>query len=160
MPTLAICLIPLVKLFSLAFAVEIIQSFGFEADYFVLPYWSDNTSSAWNAELAIRFGMMLECVQPDVIVFDGTWPLQGFLTTCKAYAGKPKMVWSKRGLIKSDVDKTPVPEDLFDLIIEPGEVGDTFSEFALPRGRKKIYVPPVADLNYNKVVNGYHSIIL
>lgn len=129
--------------FSLASAIEIIESFGFEADYFVSHYWSATDSSAWNRELAFRFGLMLEVVQPDVVVFDGTWPFQGFLTALKAYKGKPKLVWSNRGLLKPDIDKVPVPESLFDLVIQPGELGATFSEEQIDLGTLKIVVPPV-----------------
>lgn len=137
---------------------------GFDADYFVSHYWTDNSSYAWNCELALRFGMMLERVQPDVIVFDGTWPFQGFLTACKAYQGKSKLVWSKRGLIKEGVEKTPVSESFFDLIIEPGEVGDGYYEMLLAsrvdhfasqlissRVTKKIHVPPVCILNDEQI---------
>jgi hypothetical protein len=150
--------------FSLASAIEIIESMGFDADYFISHYWTDNSSYVWNCELALRFGMMLERVQPDVIVFDGTWPFQGFLTACKAYQGKPKLVWSKRGLIKEGVEKTPVSESFFDLIIEPGEVGDRYQETLLsggslhspyrllaPRSSKKIHVPPVCILNDDQI---------
>ena len=135
-----------VNFFSLASAIEMIEEMGFEADYYVSHYWSDNTSYDWNQELAVRFGMMLERVQPDVVVFDGTWPFQGFMAACKAY-GNPAMVWSNRGLLKSEIKPVPVDETAFDLIIVPGELGDSYHEEALQGGGKKICVPPVTVLN-------------
>ncbi|MGE4443037.1 MAG: glycosyltransferase [Desulfomicrobium sp.] len=135
-----------VSFFSLASAVEMIESMGFEADYYVSHYWSCNTSYDWNQELAVRFGMMLERVRPDVVVFDGTWPFQGFMAACKAY-GNPAMVWSNRGLLKPQVKAVPVDETAFDLIIVPGELGASFGEEALEGGRKRIVVPPVTVLN-------------
>lgn len=134
------------RFFSLASAIEMIEAMGFEADYYVSHYWSGNTSYDWNQELAVRFGLMLERVRPDVVVFDGTWPFQGFMAACGAY-GKPVMVWSNRGLLKPEVKSVPVDEALFDLIIVPGELGDSFHEEPLPAGGKKIVVPPVTVLD-------------
>lgn len=36
--------------FSLASALEIIQDMGFEADYFVSPFWSRSHINAWNRD--------------------------------------------------------------------------------------------------------------
>lgn len=135
-----------VNFFSLASAIDIINDFGFEADYYISHYWSCNTSYDWNQELAVRFGMMLERVRPDVVVFDGTWPFQGFMAACKAY-GNPALVWSNRGLLKPEVKPVPVDETAFDLIIVPGELGASFAEEPLEGGGKRIIVPPVTVLN-------------
>lgn len=137
--------------FSLASAIEIIEEMGFEADYFVSPYWSANSTFSWNSELAIRFGMMLERVRPSVIVFDGTWPFQGFLAACAAY-GSPVMVWSNRGLLKADTAVVPVDEALFDLVIQPGELGATKTESNLAGGGKRVVVPPVCLLEPDELL--------
>lgn len=141
----------LASFFSLASAVEMIEEMGFEADYYVSHYWSCNNSYDWNQELAVRFGLMLERVRPDVVVFDGTWPFQGFMAACGAY-GKPAMVWSNRGLLKPEVKQVPVDEALFDLIIVPGELGASFHEETLPARGKKIVVPPVTVLEDNDLM--------
>ncbi len=114
-----------VTFFSLASAIEIIERMGedtpFNAEYYVSQFWSTNSNYTWNNELAFRLSMVLEHVQPHVIVFDGTWPYQGFLGACKAY-GKAKLVWSHRGLFKEGTQKPPVDPHFFDLILEPGEL--------------------------------------
>jgi UDP:flavonoid glycosyltransferase YjiC (YdhE family) len=138
--------------FSLASAIEIIEEMGFEADYFVSPYWSASSTFAWNSELAVRFGLMLERVRPDVIVFDGTWPFQGFLAACEAY-GSPALVWSNRGLLKSGTKTVPVDEALFDLVIEPGELGVFESELKLAGGGKRVVVPPVCLLEDDELLD-------
>ena len=139
--------------FSLASAIEIIEEMGFEADYYVSHYWSANSTFSWNSELAIRFGMMLERVRPSVVVFDGTWPFQGFLTACEASGEAPVMVWSNRGLLKPDVTSVPVDEGIFDLVIQPGELGAAASEACLPRGGKKITAPPVCLLDEDELLD-------
>ena len=135
--------------FSLASAIEHIEEMGFKADYFASSAWSCNSTYDWNIELAIRFGMMLERTQPDVVVFDGTWPFQGFLAACQAYRRRHqlKLVWSNRGLLKKSVKIVPVDASLFDLIIVPGELGTDYGEIALSGGGKKITVPPVTLLD-------------
>lgn len=138
--------------FSLASAIDIIEEMGFEADYFVSPYWSANTTFAWNCELAVRFGLMLERVQPDVVVFDGTWPFQGFMRACEAY-GAPALVWSNRGLLKSNISPVSVDETLFDLIIQPGELSDQNCESELAGGGGRMTVPPVCLLDEEEILN-------
>jgi UDP:flavonoid glycosyltransferase YjiC (YdhE family) len=138
--------------FSLASAIEIIEEMGFEGDYFVSHYWSGSSTFAWNSELAIRLGLMLEHVRPDVVVFDGTWPFQGFLAACEAY-GSPARVWSNRGLLKSGTAAVPVDEALFDLVIQPGELGAVKSESKLSAGGKRIVVPPVCLLEDDELVD-------
>lgn len=133
--------------FTLASAIEFIECMGFPADYFLSPFWSCNSTYHWNTELAVRFGMILEHIQPKVIIFDGTWPFQGFLSTCKAYRSqshKLKIVWSKRGFLKKTVKVCPVDERLFDMILEPGELGCEYHETILSNGTtRKITIPPV-----------------
>jgi UDP:flavonoid glycosyltransferase YjiC (YdhE family) len=110
--------------FSLASAMELIHGMGFEGDYYVSHAWSASPTFGWNSELAVRFGLMLERVQPAAVVFDGTWPFQGLMAAVKAYRGKrPALVWSNRGLLKDGSKSVTTETALFDLVIEPGELG-------------------------------------
>lgn len=129
--------------FSLSSAMEVVEEMGFTGDYFVSPFWSANTTYDWNCELAVRFGMMLERTRPDVVVFDGTWPFQGFLAVCRAYGRPLKLVWSNRGLLKKNAKTVPVDKSLFDLLIRPGELGSTPGEERTPEGVRQLHVPPV-----------------
>ncbi len=145
-----------VSFFSLASAVEFIEEMGFEADYFISPFWSNNSNKDWNAELSLRFGLFLEHIQPDIVVFDGTWPYGGFLSACAAYAKnnkKPKLVWSYRGLFKQGIKKCPIREKKFNLIIKPGEVGEIYSEQILSSSSKKIFTPPVTLLDNKDILD-------
>jgi UDP:flavonoid glycosyltransferase YjiC (YdhE family) len=137
--------------FSLASAIEIIEEMGFEADYFVSHYWSASSSFAWNSELGVRLGLLLERVRPAVIVFDGTWPFQGFLAACQAY-GSPALVWSNRGFLKAETAPVPVDEGVFDLVIRPGELGASRSESKLASGGKRLVVPPVCLLDGDELM--------
>lgn len=138
--------------FSLASAMDIIESFGFNGDYFVSPYWSSNASYDWNCELAVRFGLVLERVKPDEVVFDGTWPFQGFLAACKAY-GVPKIVWSNRGLLKDETTSVSVDRSVFDLVIQPGELGTLAAEAITHEGGTSLVVPPVCILKNEELLD-------
>ncbi len=138
--------------FSLASAVEIIRDMGFEADYFVSPFWSRSHINAWNRELAVRVGLMFEELRPEVVVFDGTWPFHGFMHACDV-AGVPQKVWSNRGLHKEDFEPVPVKESAFDLIIQPGEIGANFSIDRDERPGRKITTPPVTLLRNNELLD-------
>ena len=138
--------------FSLASAVEIIHEMGFEADYFVSHFWSSSHINAWNRELAVRFGLMLEELRPAAVVFDGTWPFKGFMDACDIY-GVPVKVWSNRGLHKADFHGVPVPESAFDLVIQPGEIGATFAVERAERPGRKVTTPPVTLLTVHELLD-------
>ncbi|WP_165176567.1 UDP-N-acetylglucosamine--N-acetylmuramyl-(pentapeptide) pyrophosphoryl-undecaprenol N-acetylglucosamine transferase [Desulfovibrio sp. ZJ369] len=138
--------------FSLSSAMEVVEEMGFAGDYFVSPLWSVNATYDWNCELAARFGMMLERTRPDVVVFDGTWPFQGFLAACRAYGHPLRLVWSNRGLLKKDAKTVPVDKSLFDLLIRPGELGGTPGEKRTPEGVRQLHVPPVLLLDNDDIL--------
>lgn len=137
---------------SLASAVEIIHDMGFEADYFVSPFWSQSHINAWNRELAVRMGLLLEELQPDVAVFDGTWPFHGFMHACDT-ARVPLRVWSNRGLHRKDFEPVPVKESAFDLVIEPGEMGADFAIERHQRPGRKVKTPPVTLLRCDELLS-------
>jgi UDP:flavonoid glycosyltransferase YjiC (YdhE family) len=141
-----------IAFFSLASAIEIIEEMGFHADYFVSNFWSSSNINEWNRELSVRLGLMLEEFRPGAVVFDGIWPYQGFMAACGAYGGLG-MVWSKRGLLKEGSRAVPVDESLFDLVIQPGELGAVFGKSVLAGGGKKITVPPVALLDDDELMD-------
>jgi hypothetical protein len=138
--------------FSLASAIEVIQDMGFEADYFVSEFWSRSHINAWNRELAVRVGLMLEEVRPAAVVFDGTWPFHGFMHACDVYR-VPIRVWSNRGLHKKEFEPVPVKESAFDLVIQPGEIGTDFRIERIERPGRKVTTPPVTLLRRGEILN-------
>jgi UDP:flavonoid glycosyltransferase YjiC (YdhE family) len=137
--------------FSTASAIEIIEGMGFEADYFVSEFWSRSHINAWNGELAMRFGLLLEELRPHAVVFDGTWPFHGFMDACDV-CRVPVRAWSNRGLHKADFAPVPVPETAFDVVLRPGEVG---TEFAIEQERtpgRRIVTSPVTLLRTEELL--------
>ncbi len=138
--------------FSLASAIEMIHDMGYEADYFVSRFWSRATAWAWDHQLALRLGMFLERVQPEVIVFDGTWPYRGLLAAAAAY-GAPRLVWSNLTLYKKGMRKVPVRESEFDLLIQLGELGSSFGVEREAMPGRKVTIPPVTLLKDEELLD-------
>src|SRR5690606_36986329 len=128
--------------FSLASAMEVVHRMGFEGDYFVSEAWTRSDGVAWNRELLVRFGLLLEEVRPQLAVFDGTQPCPGFLDACDAY-GVPHRVWSNRRLYKPGYDSGTLEADLFDLVVEPGELGAELTVTRHPPPGRTVVTPPV-----------------
>lgn len=137
--------------FSLASAIEVIHDMGFEADYFLSESWSRSHINAWNRELAVRVGLLLEEVRPAIVVFDGTWPFHGFMNACDTY-GVAFRVWSNRGMYKAGSTPVPVDEDAFDLVIQPGEVDAQFRVDRAERPARKVTTQPVTLLRHDELL--------
>jgi len=138
--------------FSLASAIEVIHDMGFEADYFVSEFWSASHINAWNRELAFRFGLMLEEVRPEAVVFDGTWPFAGFMHACDQYGIKTR-IWSNRGLDKEGLEPVTVKENEFDLVIQPGEFSAKFTIERAKRPGRIVTTPPVTLLKGDELLD-------
>lgn len=138
--------------FSLASAVERIQDMGFEADYLVSRFWSRATAWEWDRQLALRLGMLFERVRPEAVVFDGTWPYRGLLHAARAY-GVPRKVWSNLTLYKKGMREVPVSENNFDLVIQLGELGSSFTLERQAMPVRKVTVPPVTLLRDDELLD-------
>ncbi|HZD54032.1 MAG TPA: glycosyltransferase [Woeseiaceae bacterium] len=138
--------------FSLASAIEMIHDMGFEADYFVSRFWSRASAWEWDKQLALRLGLLFERVRPEVVVFDGTWPYRGLLHAASVY-GVPRIVWSDLTLYKKGWRKVPVSESNFDLVINLGELGSSFSVQREARPARKITIPPVTVLKEDELLD-------
>lgn len=138
--------------FSLASAIEVIEAMGFEADYFVSHFWSSSHINAWNRELAVRFGMLLDATRPQAVVFDGTWPYHGFMDACDERS-VPLTVWSNRGLHRKDFPPVPVRETAFDLVLRPGELGATYSVDRADRPGRVVALSPVTLLDDDELLD-------
>jgi UDP-N-acetylglucosamine--N-acetylmuramyl-(pentapeptide) pyrophosphoryl-undecaprenol N-acetylglucosamine transferase len=138
--------------FSLASAIEIINDMGFEADYMVSRFWSRASSWDWDQELSKRLGMMFERVQPQAVVFDGTWPYRGLLHAASAY-GVPRLIWSNLTLYKKDMHEVPVREENFDLVIRLGELSAQFSVDRESMPGRSVTIPPFTMLTDEELLS-------
>ncbi len=92
------------------------------------------TKRAWHrGYLRDRIVALAEEVDADVIAFDGVVPYAGLLAALRRLP--VAAVWVRRGVWRADASTAPLAfADLFDLIIEPGDLGDRMDAGAT-RGR-------------------------
>ena len=137
--------------FSLTSAMEIIHAMGFEGDYLVSRFWSRAGAWDWDRQLASRLGILFEHVQPQVVVFDGTWPYRGLLHAIQAF-GKTRSVWSDLTMYKSGWREVPVRRDNFDLVIRLGELGSSFSVDNAADPVRSVTIPPFTMLENHELL--------
>lgn len=139
--------------FSLASAMEMVEQFGFAGDYFISPFWTSSNTFNWNSELALRFGLLLEHIKPAAIVFDGTWPFQGFMHAYQATGQRSALIWSRRGLYGANARQVQVDVSAFDLVLEPGELGSESQQERYENGVRHVAVPPVTMLRTDEFLS-------
>lgn len=136
-----------VRFISLSQAVPVVEAQGFSYEYIASRGDLGCTPSEWNRYAAERFTHAFSDFDPDVVIFDGTWPYAGFM---KALRGsRAKKVWSRRGMWKSSVADTSIKTSAsaFDLIIEPGEYAASFDEGVTTGYNDAVRVAPVTVLD-------------
>jgi UDP:flavonoid glycosyltransferase YjiC (YdhE family) len=114
--------------YSTSIGVPIVHQFGF-ASYHLPPadllLKEGVGARRWNEVYAEQLITIMKLHRPATIVFDGSFPYAGLRVVAAEYP-QAKWVWIHRGLNKANprVSKRLASfVDLFDLIIEPGEVG-------------------------------------
>lgn len=111
--------------FSLSQAVPVVERFGHPWEYCPSRGDLDCTTVAWNAFFSDRYAQILRRYEPHAIVFDGTMPYQGIVKLRHSFP-EVLYVWSRRGMWRPETTTKYLPAgEVFDLIIEPGEVAST-----------------------------------
>lgn len=136
-----------VRFISLSQAVPVVESQGFSYEYIASRGDMGCTPSEWNRYAAERFTHAFVDFEPDVVVFDGTWPYAGFTKALRSTGAKK--VWSRRGMWKNAVADTSIrtSASAFDLIVEPGEYASSFDEGVTSDYSDAVRVAPVTVLD-------------
>lgn len=106
---------------SLSSAVDIVGRYGMPYEYIGSRDGLGMGSKTWRRYSKQRFDILFDEVQPDTLVFDGTWPYPSFR---ESFGGQGlHAVWMRRPMWKEGTTTRPLswaPE--FDAVIEPGEL--------------------------------------
>jgi predicted glycosyltransferase len=110
---------------SLSQAVGVVRAFGMAYEYLPSSGASGLTPRDWNTVFVARVRETLERIQPDIVVFDGTYPYAGIAKIREAEPA-PIWVWSRRGMWRPDHDRERASTQAgksrwFDAVLEPGE---------------------------------------
>lgn len=142
-----------VRFISLSQAVPVVEAQGFSYEYIASRGDMGCTPSEWNRYAAERFSQAFADFEPDVVVFDGTWPYAGFMKALRNTDAKK--VWSRRGMWKRTVADTSIKTSAssFDLIVEPGEYAASFDEGVTAGYDDAFRVSPVTVLDKSECLS-------
>lgn len=107
---------------SLSQAVPVVGQEGISWEYLPSQGASGLRAASWRQLFAERVGEVLDRLDPDVLVFDGTHPYSGLDVALAAHP-RTRAVWSRRGMWKQDRNEPQLEKAAwFDAVLEPGDL--------------------------------------
>ena len=135
---------------SMSQACGVVAQYGYDFEYIASKGDLLVDGTEWNRYFNKRFQESLHRLQPDVVVFDGTWPYQGVERAIANNAAK--FVWMRRGMWRSATpDTSLVRHTGFDSVIEPGDLASPYDEGPTSRACDAYKVEPIIVLDSNEV---------
>lgn len=135
---------------SMSQACGVVKQYGYGFEY--IPSKGDLLvdGSEWNGYFNKRFMESLHRLEPDVVVFDGTWPYQGVAQAVANYDAK--FVWMRRGMWRAETADTSLVRNTgFDAVIEPGDIASPYDFGATNRASDAVKVPPIIVLDRTEI---------
>lgn len=107
---------------SLSEAFSVATRFGYEADYLPSAQRLAMPGHQWRRMFVARTDELIRATDPQVVVFDGTYPYGG-LETLRERNGSVKWIWSRRGMWRPGQGHRNLGRShLFDAVVEPGDL--------------------------------------
>lgn len=135
---------------SMSQACGVVAQYGYEFEYIPSKGDLQVEGGEWNRFFTDRFMQALNRMEPDVVVFDGTWPYQGVAHAVDHYGAK--FVWMRRGMWRAETPATSLVRNTgFDLVIEPGDVASAYDHGPTGRAIDAAHVEPIIVLDPSEV---------
>jgi len=137
---------------SMSQACGVVAQYGFRYEY--VPSKGDLQVGGpeWNTYFNKRFMDALIQLNPDVVVFDGTWPYQGVARALATYDAK--FVWMRRGMWRAETPDTALVRNTgFDSVIEPGDLASSYDRGPTGRARDAYKVEPIIVMDPSEVLD-------
>lgn len=131
---------------SMSQAVPVVDRFGYPYEYLPSAGALSMPPGRWQSMFIERTIECLNRVQPDVVVFDGTWPYNGFPALRRA---RPdiRWIWSRRAMWRHGANSEQLRKsEWFDLVLEPGDFASAYDRGATT-SVSALRVPPVTLLD-------------
>lgn len=141
-----------VSFVSMSQACGVVADYGYGFEY--VPSKGDMLvdGPSWNQYFNKRFMESLNRLDPDVVVFDGTWPYQGVAQAVASYDAK--FVWMRRGMWRAEtVDTSLVRNTGFDTVIEPGDLAASYDAGPTKRAKDARMVAPIIVLDPTEILD-------
>lgn len=141
---------------SLSQAVGVVGAYGLPYEYLPSTGASALGTKEWNALFAARLVESIRRIEPEVVVFDGTYPYAG-IGIARKQEPKVKWVWSRRAMWKAEHNGARAEAQvgkaaLFDEVLEPGDFAETYDRGATV-GRQCRHVAPVTLLDESELTS-------
>lgn len=128
---------------SLSQAVPVVAAEGLGWEYLPSQGATGMRPAAWRQMFAERLTEVLDRVDPDVLVFDGTHPYSGLDVALAAHP-RTRAVWSRRGMWKPRRNEAQLDKaGWFDSVVEPGDLSAPADRGATARAEGTVRVRPV-----------------
>ena len=138
--------------FSLSQGVPVVHEDGFPFEYMGSSAAMQLPASEWNDLFIPRLQDVLNRVQPDALVFDGTVPYTGLIKVLQDV--DIHRVWVRRGMWRSSSPAKSLRREVyFDQVIEPGEYAGAYDEGPTKRHPTAELVSPITLLERGEVLN-------
>lgn len=137
---------------SLSQAVPVVAKYGFPFVYIASKGETGLSPADWNAYSEKRFTEEFDRLDPDAMIFDGTWPYRGLLNA--AAARNLPMIWSRRGMWKPETADTSLSFGRrFELILQPGEFAAEADHGATQKMNDAHRVGPITVLDRSELMD-------
>lgn len=124
-------------------ALKVLREQGYLAEFIPSRQYLDCDINRWNGFLRDEINEMISFYDPAVVVFDGNVPYQGLVDAIKANPD-PWLIWSRRGMWRSDSNDVISREKYFDVVLEPGDLAASDDYGITTRNRDRTHhVKPV-----------------
>ncbi|MDZ5076983.1 hypothetical protein [Nesterenkonia sp. HG001] len=137
---------------SLSMGAPVVAQYGIPFEYIGSSGAMSMETSPWNDLFKERFKRLLDDVQPDAFVFDGTWPYKGLMAVLRH---RPvEKIWMRRAMWRPEVPGKQLDHaKFFDLIIEPGEFASDYDRGMTTNLTDAARVAPITLLSGDDVLS-------
>lgn len=133
-----------VTIMSMSAAIPAIRQLGLDGEYCPGPDRQWQPDSQWPHYVSSRIEALAEEVDADLVSFDGVAPYRG-VTLAKRNMPAVPFVWFRRGMWRPGANESQLLKvDLFDCVIEPGDIALAADRGATANLSNVIRVPPVS----------------
>jgi hypothetical protein len=128
---------------SQAQAIDVIERFGYRAEYLPSAHYVGGDFAAWDRWFGFELERLIDSYDPALVVYDGNNPSDGLIGAV-AQRRDCRLAWIRRGLWGGTTSKFMRNARWFDLIVEPGELDGQPDEGITAQRRGEVaMVPPI-----------------
>ncbi|WP_146238890.1 UDP-N-acetylglucosamine--N-acetylmuramyl-(pentapeptide) pyrophosphoryl-undecaprenol N-acetylglucosamine transferase [Arthrobacter livingstonensis] len=137
---------------SLSQACGVVAEYGYDFEYIASKGDLGANGPEWNKFFNKKFMEALDRANPDVVVFDGTWPYQGITNAINSYDAT--FVWMRRGMWREQTQTTSLLRNTnFHSVIAPGDIAEEYDRGPTRRALDGLPVNPIVVMDKSEILD-------